>query len=90
MAVLPRRLPAAAAGADSDRTFVILATSHYGEPERFGLTRKSFVTPLGEAATDTPLVDWLAERGGAAVDMEDYCHSFEHTVEFQVIFLQHI
>ena len=22
--------------------------------------------------------------------MEDYCHSFEHTVELQVIFLQHI
>ena len=22
--------------------------------------------------------------------MEDYCHSFEHTVELQVIFLQHM
>lgn len=74
----------------TDRTFVILATSHYGEPERFGLTRKPFVTPLGETATDTALVDWLAARGGPAVLMEDYCHSFEHTVELQVIFLQHI
>jgi len=73
-----------------DRTFVILATSHYGEPERFGLTRKPFVTPLGETATDTALVDWLAAHGGPAVHMEDYCHSFEHTVELQVIFLQHI
>ena len=36
-----------------DRTFVILATSHYGEPEKFGLTRKNFRTPLGEAPTDT-------------------------------------
>lgn len=73
-----------------DRTFVILATSHYGEPERFGLTRKNFTTPLGEARTDSPLVDWLANRGGGAVDMEDYCFSFEHTVEFQVLFLQHV
>ena len=73
-----------------DRTFVILATSHYGEPEHFGLTRKPFVTPLGESATDTALVDWLAARGGDAVQMEDYCHSFEHTVELQVVFLQHI
>jgi MEMO1 family protein len=72
-----------------DRTFVILATSHYGEPEKFGLTRKRFRTPSGEAVTDTALVDWLAERGGDAVRMEDYCHSFEHTVELQVIFLQH-
>jgi len=69
---------------------VILATSHYGEPERFGLTRKSFRTPLGEAVTDQALVDWLAARGGKAVEMEDYCHSFEHTVELQVIFLQHV
>jgi hypothetical protein len=72
-----------------DRTFVILATSHYGEPETFGLTRKTFRTPLGEARNDTALVDWLAARGGKGVEMEDYCHSFEHTVELQVIFLQH-
>lgn len=73
-----------------DKTFVILATSHYGEPERFGLTRKNFTTPLGEARSDKPLVDWLANRGGRAVEMEDYCFSFEHTVEFQVLFLQHV
>jgi AmmeMemoRadiSam system protein B len=73
-----------------DRTFVILGTSHYGEPERFGLTRKNYATPMGEAVTERRLVDWLAERGGNAVEMEDYCHSFEHTVEFQVLFLQHV
>ena len=73
-----------------DRTFVILATSHYGEPERFGLTRKTFRTPLGDTATDQGMVDWLEKRAGAAVEMEDYCHSFEHTVELQVIFLQHL
>jgi AmmeMemoRadiSam system protein B len=73
-----------------DKTFVILATSHYGEPETFGLTRKNFRTPLGEAVTDTALVDWLEARGGAGVSMEDYCHSFEHTVELQVIYLQHV
>jgi AmmeMemoRadiSam system protein B len=72
------------------RTFVILATSHYGEPESFGLTRKNYVTPLGESRTDQRLVNRLAERGGAGVRMEDFCHSFEHTVELQVIFLQHV
>ncbi len=73
-----------------EKTFVILATSHYGEADKFGLTRKSFRTPLGESQTDTRLVDWLEQRGGAAVSMEDYCHSFEHTVELQMIFLQHL
>ena len=72
------------------RTFVILATSHYGAPEKFGLTRKRFRTPLGESQTDTQLVDWLVERAPNAIEMEDYCHSFEHTVELQMIFLQHL
>ena len=72
------------------RTFVILATSHYGEPETFGLTRKNYRTPMGQAQTDRRLVDWLETRGGKGVAMEDFCHSFEHTVELQVIFLQHM
>ncbi len=72
-----------------DRTFVILATSHYGPPQKFGLTRKNFLTPLGESPTDVRLVDWLAERAPGAIDMEDFCHSFEHTVELELIFLQH-
>jgi len=72
-----------------DRTFVILGTSHYGQPEKFGLTHKDFVTPLGRAVSESRLVDELAQNGGDAVEMEDFCHSFEHTIEFQVLFLQH-
>jgi AmmeMemoRadiSam system protein B len=73
-----------------DRTFVVLGTSHYGEPERFGLTRKTFVTPLGESAVDTALVDWLEKKASPAIRMEDYCHAVEHSIEFQVLFLQHL
>jgi MEMO1 family protein len=73
-----------------DRTFVILGTSHYGEPDRFGLTRKPFTTPFGAARTDGHLVDELARRGDGAVHVEDYCHAVEHSVEFQVVFLQHL
>ncbi len=72
------------------RTFVVLGTSHYGEPERFGLTRKPFVTPLGESAVDVPLVDELERTAAAAIQMEDYCHAVEHSIEFQVLFLQHL
>ena len=76
--------------ADADRTFVILGTSHYGEPDRFGLTRKPFVTPFGSAATNLPLVDEIARAAGAGALMEDYCHAVEHSIEFQVVFLQHL
>ncbi len=75
---------------DRDRTFVVLGTSHYGEPERFGLTRKPFRTPLGETTIDQDAVARLAEEGGPAVCLEDYCHSVEHAIEFQIIFLQHL
>ncbi len=73
-----------------DRVFVVLGTSHYGQPERFGLTRKPFVTPFGTAETDCAMVDRLADAAGAAVSMEDYCHAVEHSIEFQVLFLQHV
>ena len=73
-----------------DRTFVVLGTSHYGEADRFGLTRKPFVTPFGEAITETALVDELARDAPDAIRMEDYCHAVEHSIEFQVLFLQHL
>lgn len=72
----------------SDKTFVILGTSHYGAPEQFGLTRKPYRTPLGLAEVDVPLVDRIARKAPGAVIVEDYCHAVEHSIEFQVVFLQ--
>ncbi len=73
-----------------DRIFVVLGTSHYGEPDRFGLTRKPFATPFGIAPTETALVDQLCNEAGASVTLEDYCHAVEHSIEFQVVFLQYL
>jgi AmmeMemoRadiSam system protein B len=75
-------------GDAGERTFVVLGTSHYGVPGRFGLTRKTFQTPLGTARTDVALVDELARAAPDAFAMEDYCHAIEHSIEFQVLFLQ--
>jgi len=74
----------------ADRTFVVLGTSHYGEPDKFGLTRKPYRTPYGEAVVDHARIDWLAQHAHRAILMEDYCHSIEHSIEFQVLFLQSI
>jgi AmmeMemoRadiSam system protein B len=71
-----------------DRTFVVLGTSHYGQPDTFGLTRKPFATPFGTTKVDSALVNELAAQPGAL--MEDYCHAVEHSIEFQVVFLQAI
>jgi AmmeMemoRadiSam system protein B len=81
-----RALPADA----GQRTFVVLATSHYGAPEHFGLTRKPYATPLGETSTDLGIVDRLTAAAGEAAVVEDYCHAVEHSAEFQVVVLQHL
>jgi MEMO1 family protein len=71
-----------------DRMFVVLGTSHYGQPGKFGLTRKPFETPFGTTRIDQTLVVELAAQPAALA--EDYCHAIEHSIEFQVIFLQAI
>jgi len=73
-----------------DRTFVILGTSHYGAADKFGLTRKAYRTPFGATQTDVGLVDELTHKAGNAIATEDYCHAVEHSIEFQVVFLQSI
>ena len=76
--------------ADAEKTFLILGTSHYGQADRFGLTRKAFTTPFGETGTNRALVDEIARAAGDGALMEDYCHAIEHSIEFQVVFLQHL
>jgi AmmeMemoRadiSam system protein B len=74
----------------AERVFVVLGTSHYGQPDRFGLTRKPFATPFGTARTEVGLCEALAEAAPGAVTLEDPCHFVEHAVEFQVLFLQYL
>lgn len=84
------RLSGAASQYAANKTIVLLGTSHYGEPEKFGMTRKPFVTPLGTLQPDHELIDWLVARVDKSIVMEDYCHSIEHSIEFQCVFLQQI
>lgn len=71
------------------RDLIILGTSHYGRPNRFGLTRKSFETPLGALATAGEAVDFLLARAPNACVLEDYCHAVEHSIEFQCVFARY-
>ena len=70
--------------------FVILGTIHVGTKRRFVLTRKDFATPLGRARTDGEVVDAVAS--GLAEDFlaDELTHRTEHSLEFQVVFLQYV
>lgn len=73
-----------------DRTYIILATSHYGEAEKFGVTRKPFLTPYGQTTPANELLDELKAMAPEALIEEDYCHVMEHSAEFHVMWLQHL
>lgn len=80
-----RQWPAALAG----RELIILGTSHYGVPNRFGLTRKAFLTPLGSLEVADDAVEFLLQRAPEACVLEDYCHAVEHSIEFQCVFARY-
>lgn len=70
--------------------FVILGTGHQGLPELFSLSLKDFETPLGSAQVDRDFAKLLQERIDGPYFLEDLSHRNEHTIEFQVVFLQHL
>ncbi|HXG31470.1 MAG TPA: AmmeMemoRadiSam system protein B [Thermodesulfobacteriota bacterium] len=75
---------------DSD-LFIIFGTSHYADVENpFILTRKSFITPFGEAETDTGIVEELVRSCNWDPFEGEIFHRQEHSIEFQVVFLQYL
>ena len=74
---------------DAD-TFVILGVAHQPCRRRFALTRKDFATPLGVATTDREYVERIAAHAGEELFDDELAHRAEHSVEFQVVFLQYL
>jgi AmmeMemoRadiSam system protein B len=69
--------------------FVVVATSHYSG-HRFTLTRKDFTTPLGTVRTDQAAVDRLVNAYGDGLFDDPAAHLPEHSVELEVVWLQHL
>ena len=71
-------------------TFVILGVAHQYCRRRFALTFKDFETPLGVVPTDRAYVDRIASLAGRDLFDDELCHRTEHSIEFQVVFLQYV
>ncbi len=56
----------------------------------FIFTKKSFRTPLGLAETDRAFIERLEARLGRPLDRAELSHRSEHSVEFQVVYLQRV
>ncbi len=72
-------------------TYLIFGTTHYAQNDNpFILTRKPFSTPLGTIDTDTEFLDRIEDKCKWDLYEGEIFHRTEHSIEFQVVFLQHI
>ena len=69
---------------------VLLGVGHHMREHLFCVTVKDFETPLGVLKSEQSLVHKLREAGGDIMAPNDFAHRSEHSIEFQLIFLQHL
>ena len=69
---------------------VVLGVGHQMADRLFCLTDKGFETPLGVLESDRDSIHRLRQAGRDIVSANDFAHRSEHSIEFQVLFLQHL
>jgi len=70
--------------------FIIFGIGHEGPDHLFSMTSKDFITPFGTMRTDREFVTNVREACPFDVLADEFLHKNEHSVEFQVVFLQHL
>ncbi|MBI5001187.1 MAG: AmmeMemoRadiSam system protein B [Euryarchaeota archaeon] len=68
-------------------TFVIIGPNHSGYGEGVALSTEDFQTPMGIVKRDEAIGDRIAKAG---IARDDVAHNFEHSLEVQLPFIQHI
>lgn len=70
--------------------FVILGTGHLELANLYSVLAKDFATPLGRAKCDVDFIHRLESNFEGDFNSELFAHKTEHTIEFQLIFLQYL
>lgn len=81
-----RCLPDIAAGACA----VVIGVAHAGPPAPYVLTAKSYATPTRVIDVDQPLLEAVTSRYPHDAFAHEAVHRNEHSIEFQVLFLDHL
>jgi hypothetical protein len=76
------------APAPPDRV-ILLGVGHHLTNALFSMTCKDFKTPLGIVRNDQDTSRALQKAAGSLGAENDFEHKFEHSVEFQTLFLRH-
>jgi len=69
---------------------ILLGVGHQLQNALFSLTDKDFETPLGIIKGEQAQIHRLRQAGGDIIASDDFIHRSEHSIEFQIIFLQHL
>ncbi|MGB9907050.1 MAG: AmmeMemoRadiSam system protein B, partial [Candidatus Saccharicenans sp.] len=72
------------------RRVLVLGTGHILENGLVSLSAKDFATPFGRIKTDKEVVNELRQAAGGLAAPDDFAHRKEHSIEFQLLFLQHL
>lgn len=70
------------------RRVVLMGTGHRLQDGIVCFTEKNFRTPLGLVQTDASAVSRMREKAGGIAAPDDLAHRSEHSLEFQLLFLQ--
>lgn len=70
--------------------FVIFGTAHQPGESLFMLTEKPFETPLGRVEVDAEVAAALRQAYPGDLLRDEFLHKHEHSIEFQIVFLQHL
>ncbi len=70
--------------------FIILGIAHTGTKNLFILTDKTFETPFGNVETDKDFLESLRKKSKIDYFEDEFVHKNEHTIEFQLVFLQYL
>ncbi|MCJ7686233.1 MAG: AmmeMemoRadiSam system protein B [Desulfobacteraceae bacterium] len=74
----------------SPSRIILLGVGHQLQNALFSLTDKDFETPLGITQSHRETIRRLREAGQGIIAPNDFIHRSEHSIEFQIIFLQHL
>lgn len=70
--------------------FIIFGIAHSGTNNLFALTGKTFETPFGPVQTDKEFLHALNRHLNLDYLEDEFVHKDEHSIEFQLIFLQYL
>jgi AmmeMemoRadiSam system protein B len=69
---------------------IVLGIGHHMPTDLFCLTDKEFETPFGVIKNEPDYIRELREFADDIIATNDFAHRSEHSIEFQMIFLQHL